>query len=54
MKQTLLAAIPVLAILSQSQTLSQISPKSATDIPNADVLTVLKMAQTSGVEVPER
>ena len=48
MKKTTLAALAVLLTASQALTVSQggMPPKSATDVTNAEILTILKMAQT--------
>ena len=43
MKHSLFGILALAGTLSQSQSAP---PKSATDVPNADILTVLKMAQT--------
>jgi len=41
-----LIASATLVVAAQKPALSQTAPKSATDVTNADILTVLKMAQT--------
>jgi mannose-6-phosphate isomerase-like protein (cupin superfamily) len=47
MKKTLLGLLGAIVAVSQSHTLSQgVTPGSATDISSAQILTVLKMAQT--------
>ena len=46
MKQAFFGTLALLFTLSQAVTLSQAPPKTATDVTNAEIQTILKMAQT--------